>query len=108
MSCAAKSVCSISIVSKRGPLPSVPDPSDILLGCSGDSGVCGLDCGFGVTGLGARWSWGTSLNSPRLRGSSVSSLWDFTMGVVLLRQVLIWRRNLVSRSYPDYSVLRDR
>ena len=86
----------------------MPDPSAILLGCSGDSGICGLDCGSSVTGLGARWSSGTSLNSQRLRGSLESSLWDSTMGVVLLRQVSIWRHNLVSRSCLDYSVLLDR
>ena len=105
---AAKSVCSISVVSKWGPFPTVPDPSAILLGCSGDSGVFGLDCDSSVTGLRSRWSSGTSLNSRRLRGSSESSLWDSTMGVVLLCQVSIWRRNLVSRSCLDYSVLLNR
>jgi len=105
---AAKSVCRISVVSKWGPLPPIPDASAILLGCYGDSGVCGRNCGFGVTTLRAGWPSGTSLNSRRLRGSSESLLWDFTMGVVLLRQVSIWRRNLVSRSCLDYSVLLDR
>ena len=48
----------------------MPDSSAILLGCSGDSGVYGLDCGSGVTGLEARWSSVTYLNSQRFRGSS--------------------------------------
>ena len=78
-------------------------PSVILLVCSGDSWVCGLDLCSGVTGLGARWSSGTSLNSLKLRGSG-----DSTVSFLLLRRVSIGRRNLVSRSCFDYSVLLDR
>jgi len=62
-----------------------------------------MDLCSGVTGLGVRWSSGTSLNSLRLRGSG-----DSTMSFLLLRQVSIGRRNLVSRSCLAYSVLLDR
>jgi len=68
----------ISVVRRWGPAPPVPDPSLILWVCSGDSGLCSLDCGSRVTGLGALWSSGTSASSLRKRGSLVFSSWDST------------------------------
>jgi len=63
----------ISVVRRWGPAPPVPVPSLILWVCSGDSGVCGLDRGSGVTGLRALWSLATLASSLRERGSSVFS-----------------------------------
>jgi len=80
LSHANRSVCNISVVNRWG-------LSVILLGCSGDSGVCALDLCSGVTGLGARWSSGTSLNSLRLRGSLVFSSRESTLSCVAMSDV---------------------
>jgi len=58
------------------------------------------------TGLGTRWSSGTSLNSLRLRGSPVFSSWESP--VYCYVRCRCRRHNLVSRSCLDYSVGLDR
>ena len=59
----------------------------ILLSCSGDSGLWGLDLCSRVTGLSARWSSGRSLNSLRLKGSPVLSSWESTVFFVAMSGV---------------------